>query len=89
MAECVNKIAPFHPFMETPDQNVHHAMTTAATRRGEECGWKPDTMFHHSNPGLPPRTPANRAGSIPRFDPQTPSRGLHPSRPPGERGDLF
>jgi hypothetical protein len=62
--------------METPDQNVHHAMTTAAMRRGEECEWKPESYVSPTdNNGAAAPDPAERMPARPH--------DLAPKSPPG------
>ncbi len=59
------------------------------SRRRRECGWKPESTVSGSSTGLPPRTPpSGRPLDRVWIRPQTPVRGLLPSRPPGERGEI-
>jgi hypothetical protein len=86
--QCANKIAASHPFPQ-PHGNIesNHAPGTRQHHVPNKCEWKPDSLFHWSRHGAAAPHPAERTPARPRWvRPQTPVRGLLPSRPPGGAG---
>ena len=77
--------------METTDQYVHLANQCAFTAKAMSANGSLTPLFpaRATSTGLPPRTlPSGRPLDRVWVRPQTPIRGLLPSRPPGERGDI-
>ena len=88
-AECGNKNVTFHPFLETPDQYMHHANTNGASAPAKSANGSLTPMFHslcQSRGCRPAPRRADARSTAFGFAPKPPSGGFSPPVPPGEAG---